>query len=298
MSRRTLRSRQILFILGFSTLQTVGGSMRCLTAQESVRSVDVAVDSAAWATALRSEPAAVMAAWVAGGAAFAALLLADEPSREVAQDWRGEGSEEVARIGRWYGSWRSSAPYLLGGTLLIGVATRGTQGIVDAAAVFAGTFAGSMSSEVLNQAVGRRRPNEGHGRMSFDPFSGHASFPSGHTAFAFSFAGSIDAVTTGWFPAALAYGAASLTGLSRMHDDKHWLSDVVAGALIGTFVSRATAANVRSLLSRGRGGTKGEPAFAYSSTSDVDTDSNVGAASAPQIRMVAGSAYVGLELRF
>ncbi len=29
------------------------------------------------------------------------------------------------------------------------------------------------------------------------------------------------------------YGAATLTGWSRMNDNKHWLSDVLAGAAIG-----------------------------------------------------------------
>jgi membrane-associated phospholipid phosphatase len=280
----------MLLVLGLSGLQAGGGSALGLAAQTSsltstpYASVGLSVDSVR-ATALETGSPAVIAAWAVGGATFAALLLADEPSREAAQDWRGEGSEEIARLGRWYGDWRRSAPYLLGGTLLVGIATRGSQGIVDAAAVFAGTFAGSMSSEVLNQTVGRRRPNQGYGQMSFEPFSGHASFPSGHTAFAFSFAGSIDAVTEGWFPAALAYGAATLTGLSRMHDDKHWLSDVVAGALIGTFVSRATAGRIRGLLSRGKD-TQREPALAS------------GAAATPEMRLIAGTTYVGLEVRF
>jgi membrane-associated phospholipid phosphatase len=35
-----------------------------------------------------------------------------------------------------------------------------------------------------------------------------------------------------------AYGAAAAVGLSRMALDRHWLSDVVAGAVVGHLVAR------------------------------------------------------------
>ena len=34
------------------------------------------------------------------------------------------------------------------------------------------------------------------------------------------------------------YGGATLVGLSRMYHNKHWASDVVLGAAIGTFSGR------------------------------------------------------------
>ena len=69
----------------------------------------------------------------------------------------------------------------------------------------------------------------------------HSSFPSGHATAAFAMAAATTAETSRWWPgsarymAPLLYGSATLVGLSRMYDDKHWASDVVFGAAIGTF---------------------------------------------------------------
>lgn len=65
----------------------------------------------------------------------------------------------------------------------------------------------------------------------------HASFPSGHTASAFTVA---TVVTHYYGPKAAipGYLAATLVGLSRLDADRHYLSDVVAGAAIGYIVGR------------------------------------------------------------
>ncbi len=36
----------------------------------------------------------------------------------------------------------------------------------------------------------------------------------------------------------LSYSFATMTGLSRLNDDKHWASDVVAGAVLGYLVGK------------------------------------------------------------
>jgi membrane-associated phospholipid phosphatase len=65
------------------------------------------------------------------------------------------------------------------------------------------------------------------------------SFPSGHTTAAFAFATALDHELRAMHPDAAhwaspaLYGAAALTGLARMHADRHWASDVVMGAGIG-----------------------------------------------------------------
>ena len=38
-----------------------------------------------------------------------------------------------------------------------------------------------------------------------------------------------------WLVAPVMFGGASLVGVSRMYHDKHWASDVVLGAAVGTF---------------------------------------------------------------
>jgi membrane-associated phospholipid phosphatase len=90
----------------------------------------------------------------------------------------------------------------------------------------------------LKLAFGRVRPREEpEDPFTFDPFSGHGSFPSGHTTIAFAAAVAIDRETTsGWVPW-VAYPAAAMVGWSRVQDLDHWASDVVAGAAIGGWVS-------------------------------------------------------------
>ncbi|HEX6964361.1 MAG TPA: phosphatase PAP2 family protein [Gemmatimonadaceae bacterium] len=78
----------------------------------------------------------------------------------------------------------------------------------------------------------------GRGFSGGEDFS---SFPSGHATAAFAMAAATTAETSRWWPgsarymAPLLYGGATLVALSRMYDDKHWASDVLMGASIGTF---------------------------------------------------------------
>jgi membrane-associated phospholipid phosphatase len=101
---------------------------------------------------------------------------------------------------------------------------------------------------VIKGAAGRARPfvsNETRPRdFSFGAgFSAgdHRSFPSGHTYTAFAAASAVTSETKLWWPHSvwvvgpLMYGGATMVGLSRMYHNKHWASDVVMGAAIGTF---------------------------------------------------------------
>lgn len=65
------------------------------------------------------------------------------------------------------------------------------------------------------------------------------SFPSGHTSAAFSTATSL-AYSYGWKAGVPAFAMAVASGVSRVADDKHWASDVVAGAFIGIIWGRAS----------------------------------------------------------
>ncbi|MDB4949184.1 MAG: phosphoesterase PA-phosphatase related protein [Gemmatimonadetes bacterium] len=71
--------------------------------------------------------------------------------------------------------------------------------------------------------------------------SGRTSFPSGHTTAAFAAASSVTEELaemhpgSQWYAGPVLYGAAALVGGARMYDNKHWASDVVIGAAVGTF---------------------------------------------------------------
>jgi len=76
-------------------------------------------------------------------------------------------------------------------------------------------------------AVGRERPDH----------SNNQSFPSGHAAVTFATATVIER-HLGWRNSALAYTLASYVAMSRLHDNRHYLSDVVFGAAVGTIAGR------------------------------------------------------------
>lgn len=69
---------------------------------------------------------------------------------------------------------------------------------------------------------------------------GNLSFPSGHAAHSFAvatvFASQYRNVR---IVPPLAYTAATLCALSRLNDNKHWLSDVILGAALGHFTAKA-----------------------------------------------------------
>jgi hypothetical protein len=80
-----------------------------------------------------------------------------------------------------------------------------------------------MLVEPLKLAIDRRRPDG----------SDHQSFPSGHAAVTFAAAAVIER-HLGWKNSALAYVIASYVAASRLHDNRHYLSDVVFGAAVGS----------------------------------------------------------------
>ena len=117
----------------------------------------------------------------------------------------------------------------------------GTEAVIFAAGV----------TQVLKGFAGRERPFLSQGQ---DPdnwvfargwTSGDwTSFPSGHTSTAFAAAAAVTNETTRWWPRStwivgpIMYTGATAVGLSRMYHSRHWGSDVVLGAAIGTFSGR------------------------------------------------------------
>jgi membrane-associated phospholipid phosphatase len=67
--------------------------------------------------------------------------------------------------------------------------------------------------------------------------SNYQSFPSGHAAITFAAATVIER-HLGWRKAVLGYAIASYVAASRLHDNVHYLSDVVFGAAVGSIAGR------------------------------------------------------------
>lgn len=112
-----------------------------------------------------------------------------------------------------------------------------------------GAVAASVAVSAVKFAVGRARPYQTPGDQDvIRPFSGNASFPSGHTALAFGIASAIDRETSARWVPFVVYPLAGLVGWSRMRDGEHWSSDVVAGAALGFWTARKTVDFARRRL--------------------------------------------------
>ncbi len=100
--------------------------------------------------------------------------------------------------------------------------------------------------EGLKYAVDRHRPSGRHARSN-------AAFPSSHAANAFAFAVVIARRWRRWGVALPAFALAAVVGYSRLYLDRHWLSDVVAGAVLGAAIAWWTVGAWRRWLARRRG---------------------------------------------
>ncbi|MEX2178925.1 MAG: phosphatase PAP2 family protein [Gemmatimonadaceae bacterium] len=182
-------------------------------------------------------------------AATVAMFPMDRRIASAVRDPALVDNAGVARAARVIGFMGSPAPFLIGGAMYVA----GRYGKVPRAAHLAvhtteAIVVGLGVAGALKATLGRARPhvspdtNPGDFRflkgLSHD---GYQAFPSAHATIAFSVASAVTAETSEWWPRSgwiigpALYGGATLVGLSRMYEHKHWASDVVMGAAIGVF---------------------------------------------------------------
>jgi hypothetical protein len=175
---------------------------------------------------------AIEIAAVAGVAAFSIFLL-DKPVREFAQSHQSTSASHVAAAFRQLGEIEVFTP-AIAGVLLYGLVTddrqterTGKRLVVTEALNAALTLGGKV-------VFGRERPHVNGDHLRFEPFTFEdRSFPSGHTSTAFALVTTLaDDFDRSGLTIVL-YAAATGTALSRIYDDKHWLSDTIAGAAVG-----------------------------------------------------------------
>lgn len=91
-----------------------------------------------------------------------------------------------------------------------------------------------ISAYVIKYATGRQRPYQSTSSNQW--FKGGASFPSEHVTAAFA-VGTVLAESGNpryrWIRRTLGYGIGAFTAYQRMKHNAHWLSDTVAGAVLG-----------------------------------------------------------------
>jgi membrane-associated phospholipid phosphatase len=158
-----------------------------------------------------------------GGGAILAGALLDKPVDRFMKQHQGSGALRTwANVGK-------DLPLALAGAsgaaVLFGDARMENMGWISLQAI-AGAGALSVATKHL---AGRARPGENLGQWSKTSNSADASFPSNHATVAFAavtpFAQEYDAP---WL-----YGLAAASSLGRTANRQHWVSDVVAGGVLG-----------------------------------------------------------------
>jgi membrane-associated phospholipid phosphatase len=145
----------------------------------------------------------------------------------------------------------------LGRTQTIGILSVGAASLIfkntrlkKTVLIWAGSlFINSIATDQLKTTFQRHRPNTGDPYNTFDWRRGpnlNRSFPSGHTTNAFTTATvwAMQYHDKKWVPY-VAYGLATLVGMSRIYHNAHWASDVITGAAVGYGSARAMTAIYR-----------------------------------------------------
>lgn len=119
--------------------------------------------------------------------------------------------------------------------LLIGISLARKDSLSLQKSLYIGVSVASSAivSNILKYAVNRPRPFVTYPFLEKVTSGGSPSFPSGHTADAFSIATSLSIAYPKWYIIIPAYGWAGAVAYSRMDLGVHYPSDVFAGAIIG-----------------------------------------------------------------
>ncbi|TQK07483.1 YjbH domain-containing protein [Herbaspirillum sp. SJZ107] len=158
-----------------------------------------------------------------GSGALAAGALLDRPVDRFMRKHAGSG------ITRAWGNVGKALPVALAGASGAAVAF-GDARMQNIGIISLESIAGAIAvSETAKRIVGRARPDENLGQWERAPKRSDSSFPSNHSTIAFAavtpFAQEYDAP---WL-----YGLAAAGAMGRTANRQHWVSDVVAGGLVG-----------------------------------------------------------------
>ncbi len=221
------------------------------------------IDSRDWVTApVRWEGRDWLKLAGLAGLTTTATLL-DGPVNDWMQENRSEGFDKFTKyglepLGNYYAAAAMGLFYTYG-LLADNPRSRSTGLMMAESFVVSG-----LMVRIPKYMAGRSRPDAWGSPGPKDwkgPFNGK-SFPSGHTTSAFAVASVVawQYKDTPWVPVT-AYSLATLAGISRIYDNRHWVSDVVAGAIFGTvtgrFISRQNEERQLSLQPAVMGGVSG-----------------------------------------
>ncbi|MCB2203813.1 phosphatase PAP2 family protein [bacterium] len=182
--------------------------------------------------------------WLTAGliaAAGVAAWTVDDDVRSWSQEHRTEATDDWLVVGDYYGSG------LTGGVLGLGMYggglafddewTRVTGRMIIQSQIYS-----TFITHLLKTILGRARPftDEGKGAFHFFRFDeAYWSHPSGHATSAFALSSTLSRRVGSLPLSVFLYTFSTVTVLQRVMADKHWLSDTIVGAAIGTVVGLA-----------------------------------------------------------
>lgn len=189
--------------------------------------------------------------WLAGGSALA--LVVHPQDNTLNRRLRGsDGAEVFFKAGKYVGS----MPVLLAaslGTYVVGRTHENSRVRHLGMDLIEATVLSQVINQGIKEIVRRKRPLREDGTRS----RGFA-FPSGHSSATFA-AATVLQQHLGWKAAVPTYSIAAYVAISRMHDERHFASDVVFGAAEGIIIGRSVTWHGRNfyasplLLPKGAG---------------------------------------------
>lgn len=188
-----------------------------------------------------------------------ALAFADRPIQRFALDLRNSntGLSTISRYVTNFGG--PYEGYTLGALGVYGFLFKNEKMKTTTLLAAQSYITGAAVQAVVKGITGRQRPQAiGRNQVAGSPvFLGpfkvirdaegkrlNGSFPSGHTTVAFAAATvyALEYKNKPWVPV-FAYTAASLIGMSRLTENKHWATDVLAGAALGYLTGKQVVNN-------------------------------------------------------
>ena len=172
----------------------------------------------------------------ATGGTIITLMVAD---REF-QRWVGRDTEKSLNDDFWdfptsYGIVQYANLFSLG-TYATGLLVDSDELRTTGRLLFESLSLSGASVITLRYLFGRSRPYGETRSWDFNWFEWSnkiQAFPSGHTTVAFAVSTVLAERIGGLWARIGLYGIAGLTGFARIYNNQHWLSDVVAGGLLG-----------------------------------------------------------------
>ena len=187
-------------------------------------------------------PATNLTWWhpLAAAGGVGAVFLIDKPVQGWMQDHQGETRDDVADVVKHFKDQRVFAASSLGAVAL-GLALSEPKVTVTGLHIAAAYGLAGGLNFATKWAFGRSRPSstpEEH--LSFAWFEGdeNSAFPSGSAAVVFSLATTLADAVDRTPVSIVLYSGAALNAWARVYSDRHWVSDVALGALIGVTSAR------------------------------------------------------------